>query len=40
MTSIYIPERTFLEGIAVYVTVIMALGSHDQEIDNQFDYTS
>ena len=30
----YIPERTFLEGIAVYVTVIMALGSQDKEIDN------
>jgi aminoacylase len=30
----YIPESTFLEGVAVYVTVIMALGSQGKEIDN------
>lgn len=30
----YIPESTFLEGIAVYVTVIMTLGSQGREIEN------
>jgi aminoacylase len=30
----YIPESTFLEGIAVYVTVIMALGSQGKEMDS------
>jgi aminoacylase len=30
----YIPESAFLEGIAVYVTLIMALGSLGKEIDN------
>ena len=29
----YIPESTFIEGISVYVTLIMALGSYDDQID-------
>jgi aminoacylase len=28
----YIPEITFLEGILVYVTLIMALGSYEEEV--------